>query len=62
MPRPEYRDPKKKTIYAEVDTEVKAMLKDICYHLDKSERDAIAHLVQFFYTHHRIKPRPSRNK
>lgn len=63
MPRPEYRDPKKKTVYLEkVDPEVKEDFLDICYKLDKRQDDTFAHIVRTFYEREKVKPRPSRSK
>ena len=59
-PRPEYKDPAKKPIYAEVSTEIKDMLEDIAYSLDKPTRLALETVVRAYYERERIKPRPSR--
>lgn len=60
MPRPEYRDPNKKVIYAEVSEEIYEMFSDIQYKLDMDKKGALAHLVRTFYEQEKIKPRPSR--
>lgn len=60
MPRPEYKDPSKKTIYAEIEPKIKDHLEDICYALDKSIKDALPVIITYFYEHKKIKPRPSR--
>lgn len=63
MPRPEYRDPSKKTVYLEkVDPEVKETFLDICYKLDKGQTEAFAHLVRYFQEKEKVKARPSRKK
>lgn len=62
MPRPEYRDPDKKTVYIQkVSPEIMAKWLDICYKLDKSQQDAFPDLVEYFYDREKVKPRP-RNK
>lgn len=60
MPRPEYTDRSKKTIYAEVEPEIKAMLGDIVYALDSTEKDSLPIIIRYYYHHQGVKPRPSR--
>lgn len=63
MPRPEYKDPEKKTFYIEkVDPEVLGRFLDICYKLDKTRQDAFPILVNYYYEKEKVKPRPSRRK
>jgi hypothetical protein len=59
-PRPEYKDAAKKTIYAEVEPDVKDKLGDIAYSLDLAEKDALATVIRDYHEQKQIKPRPSR--
>lgn len=64
MPRPEYRDKSKKSLYLEkVDPDTMEDFLDICYRLDvKSRADAFAQIVRRYYEAEKVKPRPSRKK
>ena len=60
MPRPEYKDHSKKTVYAEIEPKIKDQLEDICYSLDKSIKEALPVIITYYYEHKKIKARPSR--
>lgn len=63
MPRPEYKDPKKKTIYLEkVSPAAKDQFLDICHKLDLNQSETFEKVVEFYYAKQNIKPRPSRKK
>jgi hypothetical protein len=63
MPRPEYRDEKRKTVYLEkVDPVIKEDFLDICHRLDLKQTATFEELVRFYYLSNKVKPRPSRNK
>jgi hypothetical protein len=63
MPRPEYKDPKMKTIYLEkVRPTAKDQFLDICHKLDLNQSETFEEVIQFYYSKHKVKPRPSRKK
>lgn len=63
MPRAEYKDKSKKTVYLEkVEPEIKEDFLDICYKLDKPQQEAFAEVVRFYYEKEKVKRRPSRGK
>jgi hypothetical protein len=63
MPRPEYKDPKMKTVYLEkVSPAAKDHFLDICHRLDLNQSETFEKVIEFYYAKHKVKPRPSRKK
>jgi len=62
VPRPEYKKEGHQTVYAVVPNEIKGLLGDIAYSLDMNEREAVTHLIRYFYEKEKVKPRPARSR